>query len=147
MIAEGLLWFDDDARRPLIAKIADAITRYSERTGWRPTVCEAHPAQAEAVIAELARTAAKEARRRTAAKASATQTPGLPAGLRIMPNSTIRPNYFLIGIAAGEHPRKAITTQTSGAQRRAARTTTTPSAPAAPASHARAAKAPRAKAS
>lgn len=147
MIAEGLLWFDDDARRPIIAKIADAIERYSERTGWRPTICEAHPAQAEAATAELARAAAKEAHRRTPAKASATPPPSLPSGLRILPNPTLRPNYFLIGIAPGERPRKAPATPTPSAQRRAPRATTASSAPAAPTPRVRTAKAPGAKAS
>jgi hypothetical protein len=43
MIAEGLLWFDDDPRRPFSAKMAEAARRFSERTGWIPTACEAHP--------------------------------------------------------------------------------------------------------
>lgn len=147
MIAEGLLWFDDDTRRPLIQKIADAITRYSERTGWRPTICEANPAQAEAVLAELARIAAKQARQRTPAKASATLAPSLPAGLRILPNAAIRPNYFFIGIAAGERPRKATTTPTAGASRRASRSTNAPNAPAAQTPQEHPAKTPRKKAS
>ncbi|MDE3229078.1 MAG: hypothetical protein KGO05_04285 [Chloroflexota bacterium] len=122
MIAEGLLWFDDDTRRPLLAKIADAIERYGERTGWRATVCEAHPSQAEAALAEITR-AANPARRRSPAKASAALI-ALPPHLRIRPNPSLRPNYFLVGVEAGERPRKAAPAQTS-AQRRSTATPAT----------------------
>lgn len=146
MLTEGLLWFDDDPRRSLHLKIADALVRYSERTGWQPTICETHPAQAEAFNAEV--TGAATRRRR--AKASAAPTPALPPKLRVLPNASLRPNYFLVGIAAGERPRKAASQHARTTQRRNARAAATPPAPTSeplrtPA-HARAAK-PRAKAS
>lgn len=117
MLAEGLLWFDDDPRRPLQVKIADAITRYSERTGWQPTVCETHPALVEMLNAEMAR--ASTAKRPP--KASATPIPPLPPRLRVLPNAALRPNYFLIGIAEGERPRKAVSQPTSATRRRSPR--------------------------
>lgn len=106
MIAEGLLWFDDDPRRPVAEKIAGAVERYSERTGWRPTVCEAHPTQVDVFNADRARAEAAAQRRRSS-KAKAAPSVELPANLRITASPSMRPNYFLIGIAAGERPRKA----------------------------------------
>ncbi|HEU5342868.1 MAG TPA: hypothetical protein VFU60_00850 [Ktedonobacterales bacterium] len=106
MIAEGLLWFDDDPRRPLVEKIAHAVERYAERTGWRATVCEAHPALVEAYRAEAARAANAVARRRSAAKPAAPAVT-LPPRLRVAPNASMQPNCFLIGIEAGETPRRA----------------------------------------
>lgn len=159
MIAEGLLWFDDDARRPLIEKIANAIERYAERTGWRATVCEAHPTQVDAYQAEMTRAAQLAARKRPAAKAAA-PTVTLPPKLRVKPNPAMLPNCFLIGIEAGETPRRAPSAGGShSASRRASRTKgaravapatpsePTPVAASAPPARAPRARAPRAKAS
>lgn len=117
MIAEGLLWFDDDPRRPLAEKIANAIARYGERTGWQATVCEAHPTQVDAFNADMARAAMLAARRR-APKTPAPPAVTLPAKLRVMPNTSLRPNYFLIGVEAGERPRKAVPQPTAAAAQR-----------------------------
>lgn len=119
MIAEGLLWFDDDSKRPVTEKIAYAVERYSERTGWRPTVCETNPTQVETYNAEVERATNPTATRR-ASKAPAAPTIELPAGMRVVANSTMRPNCFLIGIAVGERPRKATPpTASHGAQHKA----------------------------
>lgn len=162
MIAEGLLWFDDDPRRPLQEKIANAIERYSERTGWLPTVCEAHPAQAESVLAMLARSAsapvASTATRRRAT--TATQAPAaassrrqakgaapvveLPPKLRVTPNASLRPNYFLVGVEPGDRLRKAPSQSTSATQRKARRAPATTSEPAAPAPSGQPPKTPKA---
>lgn len=123
MIAEGLLWFDDDPRRPLAAKIASAVERYSERTGWAPTLCETHPSLVEQfthereIAAAKAERASRSAARRRKVEASAkprargaqagSEAPALPARLRVTPNSTLRPNYFLVGVEAGARPRVA----------------------------------------
>lgn len=145
MLTEGLLWFDDDQRHPLSEKIADAIARYSERTGWQPSVCEMHPAQVEAFNAEVARAATKRP-----TKSGAAPMVTLPPKLRVMPNAALRPNYFLIGIAAGERPRKAVSQPASATPRKAKRpVAAAPAATSAPASAAtpsRSAK-PRVKAS
>jgi hypothetical protein len=54
-----------------------------------------------------------------------------PPPLRVTPSVAMRPNYFLIGIEAGERPRRAASQPTSqGAARRARRAATSP-APAA----------------
>lgn len=164
MIAEGLLWFDDDPRRPLREKIAAAIARYSERTGWQPTVCETHPAQAESFNAELARTAAKATnaattRRRApqtqamaattsrAAKANAAPAVTLPPKLRVMPNAALRPGYFLVGMEPGERPHKAVSQQTGAARRKSPSEHVATPEPPAPPTRAHATKSPRVKAS
>jgi hypothetical protein len=46
MLKEGLLWFDDDPRRAITAKVRDAAERYEERFGIRPNFCYLNPAQA-----------------------------------------------------------------------------------------------------
>ena len=45
MAMAGLLWYDDDNRRPLMAKIIEAAGRYRERVGVAPTVCQLPPQQ------------------------------------------------------------------------------------------------------
>ena len=101
MIAEGLLWYDDDPRRPFSAKMAEAARRFSERTGWAPTACEANPqtlAQRGAVIA-----ATRGARAKAALAAEEAQAPRLV----VTPNPSLRPNYILVGIEVGKTPRPA----------------------------------------
>lgn len=43
---EGLLWFDNDERYPLMAKVNDAVERYRQRFGRDPNCCHTHPDQA-----------------------------------------------------------------------------------------------------
>lgn len=126
MIAEGLLWFDDDSKRPVTEKIAYAVERYSERTGWRPTVCETNPSQVDAYNAEAER-AANPAAAKRASKAHAAPMVELPAGMRVVANSAMRPNCFLIGIGVGERPRKAAAPTTHGAAHKAAMNASTAS--------------------
>jgi hypothetical protein len=95
MIATGLLWYDDDLRRPLAAKIAEAAERYRERVGVEPTTCQLHPSQLAA--AQPAPTTGRGSRRKTAE---------IPVpGLRLIPDEHLRPNYFLVGIESGETVR------------------------------------------
>lgn len=77
MLTLGLLWYDDDARRPVPQKIAEAVARYHERVGGRPTVCQLNPRQAAAL--------------------ASVKTAALPQ-LRLVPDETLRSNYFLVGI-------------------------------------------------
>lgn len=44
----GLLWFDNDKKRPVAQKIADAIDRYRQKLGRAPTVCYINEAEAGA---------------------------------------------------------------------------------------------------
>lgn len=118
MIAEGLLWYDDDPRRPFSAKMAEAARRFSERTGWAPTACEANPqtlAQRGAVI-EAARGRAKAALLEEEARAPR---------LAVTPNPSLRPNYILVGIEVGKTPRPV-------RKERAARAAKAPASPTTP---------------
>ncbi|MBF6590707.1 MAG: hypothetical protein IVW57_09270 [Ktedonobacterales bacterium] len=106
MISLGLLWFDDDARRTVARKVADALARYRDRVGYEPTVCLLHPTQAAALAAPAA-TMKPRARRgggKDAAKDAAAVT--LPKTLRLVPSEHISPHYFMVGVAAGEAPRR-----------------------------------------
>jgi hypothetical protein len=67
----GLLWYDDDPRKTLDAKIAQATRRYREKYGRVPNACVVNPAVA---------------------------TGGHCGGLRLIPTRTIRPNYLWIGV-------------------------------------------------
>lgn len=105
MIAEGLLWFDDDPRRPLSAKVAEAGRRFSERTGWAPTACEVNPQTLALRSASATQRAARSPRARAAKELEDKELDGLR--LRITPNPSLRPNYFLVGVEAGKTPRPA----------------------------------------
>lgn len=95
MIANGLLWYDDDTRRPLALKIAEAVDRYRERVGYEPTTCELSPAQAPEALAAT-QPPARRTRKRDA----------LPrVTLHVEPNNHLKPNYILVGIVEGETPR------------------------------------------
>lgn len=43
MKAQGLLWFDNDRRKPLSTKIAEAAARYKKKFGQDPNVCYVNP--------------------------------------------------------------------------------------------------------
>ena len=75
MLKVGLLWFDDDLKRPLVAKLDEAVERYEERFGARPTSVHLHPAQAE----------------------------GLSHGrLHVLGDVNLRRNHFLLGMEEAE---------------------------------------------
>lgn len=94
MIDTGLLWYDDDPRRSLAQKLADASDRYRERLGFEPTTCQLNPVLIPAAPAAAAVGApVRRARARIAEPAIA---------LRLIPNQHLRPNYFFVGIEAGE---------------------------------------------
>ncbi len=88
MVMAGLLWYDDDARRPLAAKIIEATERYRDRLGFAPTVCQLPPQQLKALTE-----ASASHRRRT-------RTPviELPRKLRLEPDERLHPNTFLLGM-------------------------------------------------
>lgn len=100
--AGGLLWFDDDARRPIQEKIAEAAQRYRERVGYEPTVCQLNPAQASALEAGSAAGVARSRRASAQAKPVAP-----PVELRLVPSDLIQPHCYLITIGEGEEPKPA----------------------------------------
>jgi hypothetical protein len=96
MMASGLLWYDDDKHRTLASKVAEAAQRYRERVGYEPTTCQLNPTLIPAT------TNAKSHRGRGQA-ADAT-----PISLRLEPNEHLSPNYFYVGVLAGERPKRAM---------------------------------------
>src|SRR5262245_56528982 len=97
MMVSGILWYDDDAKRTLDEKIAEAAQRYRERIGLEPTSCELNAAQAAAP--RLAKASARHSTKQA--------EPAVPAhNLSLIPTEHLRPNYFLVGLAEGEQPRR-----------------------------------------
>lgn len=97
----GLLWFDDDSRRSIQQKIAEAAQRFRERVGFEPTICQLNPAQATALEASANQPSTRTKR------ASSTPAPTLPDTLRLVPSALIQPHCYLVGIAEGDQPRAA----------------------------------------
>src|SRR5690348_9798412 len=88
MVMAGLLWYDDDARRPLAAKIIEATERYRDRVGFAPTVCQLPPQQFK-TLTEVPTSHRKRAR---------TPVIELPRKLRLEPDEHLHPNTFLLGM-------------------------------------------------
>jgi hypothetical protein len=65
----GLLWYDDDPRKPSEQKIAQALERYKEKFGLAPDTCYV-PAGVQVTVPRL----------------------------RVVPSRAVRPNHFWIGL-------------------------------------------------
>ncbi len=91
MVMAGLLWYDDDGRRPLTAKIIEAAERYRERIGFEPTVCQLPPQQWTALTAAVAHP-----------KRSRTPVVQLPRSLRLESDEHLSANYFLLGMGEND---------------------------------------------
>src|SRR5689334_7901117 len=98
MLASGLLWYDDDAGRPLAFKLAEAAERYRERIGYEPTACQLNPAQAQAAQQPPASAAIRRGAKRG--------VPLPPITLRLIPAAHLRPNYFFVGVEEGDQVRR-----------------------------------------
>ncbi len=70
----GLLWYDDDPKRPWLQKVDDAARRYYEKFGIRPDTCYVNP---ETVPGEQA----------------------LHGQVRIVQANVILPNHFWLGVS------------------------------------------------
>jgi hypothetical protein len=75
---EGLLWFDDDPRRQIEEKVAQAATRYRQKFGIAPDICYVN----------------EQALNRTEGRAIKHLSIG---GLSVQPLSTVRPHHFWVG--------------------------------------------------
>jgi hypothetical protein len=96
MMVSGLLWYDDDTHHPLAQKVAEAAQRYRERVGYEPTTCQLNPS--------LIPASTQSKPQRTGRKSSTAAV--IP--LRLEPNEHLRPNYFYIGVLAGERLKRAV---------------------------------------
>ncbi len=72
---QGLLWFDDDPKLPVSAKLERAAHRYLVKFGRPPTLCYVHPQTISGVE-------------------------GLPKGLRIVQRTSILRNCFWLGVGS-----------------------------------------------
>ncbi len=70
----GLLWFDDDPRRPFEVKVEEAVERYIEKFGDQPNTCFVNP-----------QTLPRDIR--------------FHAGVTIRPLATVLPDHFWIGLS------------------------------------------------
>jgi hypothetical protein len=74
LIQVGLLWLDDDPRRPLALKISQAAQRYAAKYGRAPDICYVHP--------------------------SALNGSSVEAGpIRVLPAADLLPHHLWLGIA------------------------------------------------
>ena len=69
----GMLWYDDDAKRPLDAKVASAVEYYKNKYGATPTICFVHPS----MLSDGAAAA---------------------AGVPLRPAKTVMINHFWLGV-------------------------------------------------
>ena len=69
----GLLWFDNDQRKPLADKIRQAVDFYSAKYGGHPNVCLVNP------------------------KTIGEQTPRVD-GVRVDTSKSIQVNHYFVGI-------------------------------------------------
>ena len=75
MLKMGLLWFDDNPKRPLAEKLEEAAQRYQERFDMWPTLVHLNPTQAEGLKYKR---------------------------LRVFGDEHLRRNYFIVGIEEAE---------------------------------------------
>lgn len=92
----GLLWFDDDPKKPMARKIGETVERYWQRFAVIPTACHICRPPGEAPEATPAPPATKQ-RLDFCLPASAGEAPR-PLSLALIPSGAIRPNYFWVGV-------------------------------------------------
>ncbi|HID86222.1 MAG TPA: hypothetical protein EYP55_02460 [Anaerolineae bacterium] len=93
----GLLWYDDDPKRPFAEKIEAAARRYREKFGVRPNTCYVNPAS----LPEVA-----NVRRPTVREVEGPETPasvregnGRLRQIKVVTTPIILPNHFWLGVA------------------------------------------------
>ena len=87
----GMLWFDDDTKRPLNDKVARAVEHYKTKYGATPTVCFVNPSML-----------GKDA-------------PELAAGVQLRPARTVLVHHFWVGV--GEATARPETRNGNGARK------------------------------
>jgi hypothetical protein len=92
----GLLWFDDDPKKPLARKVGEAAARYWQRFAVAPTACHIFRPPDDAPKTTPAPQAAGQ-RLDLCLPSSAGEAPRL-LSLALVPSAAIRPNYFWVGV-------------------------------------------------
>jgi hypothetical protein len=90
---EGLLWYDNDPKKALPAKVAEAAQAYQRKFGRRPPVRLAVRSGTGAVLHGDACYVAPETSTRDAHKVS----------LRLVPSPLVRPHHFWVGVDERQH--------------------------------------------
>ncbi len=72
----GMLWFDNDPKSDLKAKIERAATYYQTKYGQSPNLCFVHPSMISSEV-------------------------GKNSPVEVRPNRSVLPNHFWIGINSG----------------------------------------------
>jgi len=81
MMDTGMLWFDNNSRLALAARIEEAVKYYQQKYGQRPNLCFIHP---------------------TMIKTEQPQLPVEQAGVEIRTTAYILPNHFWLGVNTEE---------------------------------------------
>lgn len=82
----GMLWFDNDPKAELTAKVKRAAQYYRNKYGKIPTLCYVHPSM-------LPKDAANEMQHD-----SEEHTGLVTSGIEVRSNQSILPNHFWIGV-------------------------------------------------
>jgi hypothetical protein len=77
----GMLWFDNDPKIALEAKLARAIQYYQTKYGANPNLCFVHPSMLEN-------------------GAAAPTTEPRRAGIEVRPSRSVLPHHFWLGVNA-----------------------------------------------
>ncbi|MFM8321964.1 MAG: hypothetical protein ACKOC5_13705 [Chloroflexota bacterium] len=82
----GMLWFDNDPRAALDAKVQRAADYYRTKYGRKPTLCFVHPSMLPTPP-------------ESAAPVEPAEAAGLvAAGVEVRSNRSVMPNHFWIGV-------------------------------------------------
>lgn len=73
----GMLWYDDDNKRPLSEKVARAVDYYKAKYGSVPTVCFVNPATLK-------------------------ESPDTAAGVQIRPARNVMVDHFWLGVGESD---------------------------------------------
>ncbi len=84
----GMLWFDNDIKAGLAARVERAARYYQHKYGITPTLCFVHPSML-ALLNEARESAAAEAAGEKVVRA---------AGVEIRSNRSVMPNHIWIGV-------------------------------------------------
>jgi hypothetical protein len=87
----GMLWFDNDPKINLDAKIERAASFYHEKYGRIPTLCFVNPSMLRNGKSDVEKFEAAQPN-------SSTEKSYAACGVEIRPNNSVLPNHFWIGV-------------------------------------------------
>jgi hypothetical protein len=92
----GLLWFDDDPKKPMARKIGEAAERYWQRFAVAPTACHVSRSPEDGAKGTQVAQVAQQ-RLALCLPSSDGEAPRL-LSLALVPSGAIRPNHFWVGV-------------------------------------------------